>query len=164
MSGNICTSVAWEMYLWALLVASKRNPFQIGRAWNYSSDDGTCFFLSLSALRPLGRRLALPRGDRVAAVAPGSCLSRLKSRKKSISVPSFPVALIVILGLWLCGSGRLVHFLCTSQDKYLLVKECSVPSGLVLAQIHSPLFPALGEINKIFHPKIEIFGTQIILS
>ena len=38
-----------------------------------------------------------------------------------------------------------------------------MPSGLVPVQIHSPLFPALGEINKIFHPKMEIFGMQVIL-
>lgn len=164
MSGNICKSVAWEVYLWALLVASKRNPFQIGRAWYYSSDAGTCFFLNLSALHPLGRLLALPHGDKVDAAAPGSCLSRLNSRKKIISFPRFPVALIMILGLWLHGSDRLVYFLCTSQDKSLLLKECSVPSGLVLVQIRSPLSPALGEINKIFHPKMEIFGMQIILS
>ena len=38
-----------------------------------------------------------------------------------------------------------------------------MPSGLVPVQIHSPLFPALGEINKIFHPQMEIFGMQVIL-
>ena len=120
--------------------------------------------LCLMVIRWMQQLLALPHGDKVDAAAPGSCLSRLNSRKKIISFPRFPVALIMILGLWLHGSDRLVYFLCTSQDKSLLLKECSVPSGLVLVQIRSPLSPALGEINKIFHPKMEIFGIQIILS